>query len=127
MNKKQARDGLLKYSLLQTSVSNHCPRAPVCEQSKYRKIDGSCNNLRNPIWGQSHTTFNRLLPSDYSDGLNELRRTSDNKDLPSPREVTLNLASDFDAPENIFTVAVMQWGQFIDHDLTLAMSTRSNF
>jgi peroxinectin, putative len=125
LTKEQARDGLSRYSLLQTSVSNHCPKLPTCTNSKYRTSDGCCNNLQHVTWGQSHTTFERLLPPDYADGLTELRRASDNGELPSPREVTLNLAHNIDAPDNIFTLMVMQWGQFLDHDLTLTSSTRS--
>ena len=47
-----------------------CPfRNPTCDPtSRYRTIDGSCNNLRNPLWGRSETPFERELPPVYSDG-----------------------------------------------------------
>ena len=38
-------------------------------KAKYRTIDGSCNNLEHLQWGQASTAFQRLLPSDYEDGL----------------------------------------------------------
>jgi len=38
--------------------------------------------------------------------------------LPSARVVSISNVADVDNPEQDFTLAVMQWGQFIDHDLT---------
>lgn len=51
------------------------PAAPVCpvtvvgpcNNGKYRTMDGSCNNLRNPNWGMAMTTYNRLAPPKYAD------------------------------------------------------------
>ena len=34
----------------------------------FRTIDGTCNNLRNPLLGRSLTPLVRALPSDYADG-----------------------------------------------------------
>ena len=125
LTKEQARDGLTKFSLEQTSAAQHCPKSPSCKISKYRTIDGSCNNLKRPLWGKSHTAFNRLHPADYADGLNNLRKARDQSELPLPRIVSTTLAKDVDLQEPKFTLIVMQWGQFVDHDLTLSASTRS--
>lgn len=40
----------------------------MCFHSKYRTIDGTCNNLQNPTWGASLTAFNRILSPIYEDG-----------------------------------------------------------
>lgn len=40
----------------------------ICYHSKYRTIDGSCNNLQNPTWGSSLSSFQRLLPPEYENG-----------------------------------------------------------
>jgi peroxidase len=37
----------------------------ICYHSKYRTIDGSCNNLKNPTWGSSLSSFQRYLPPEY--------------------------------------------------------------
>jgi hypothetical protein len=47
-----------------------CPQQPVqcTESSKFRSIDGTCNNLENPHWGEQNTLFSRLLTPAYSNG-----------------------------------------------------------
>jgi len=32
-----------------------------CENSRYRAIDGSCNNLKKPYWGQANTVLGRIM------------------------------------------------------------------
>ncbi len=39
-------------------------------------------------------------------------------DLPSPRSASDALIPDRDKPSPEFTLMLMQWGQFLDHDLT---------
>ena len=34
---------------------------------KYRKYDGSCNNLKHPKLGWAHTPYQRILPNAYPD------------------------------------------------------------
>jgi peroxidase len=40
------------------------------------------------------------------------------QELPSARLVSTQFAEDADTPYENFTLLVMQWGQFLDHDLT---------
>lgn len=36
---------------------------------KYRMVNGTCNNLDNPMWGASYTAMTRLLAPVYTDGV----------------------------------------------------------
>lgn len=38
--------------------------------------------------------------------------------LPSPRDLSAALISHEDRPDRDFTLLLMQWGQFVDHDIT---------
>lgn len=42
----------------------------LCFHTKYRTVDGTCNNLQNPLWGSSHTQFRRILKPVYENGFN---------------------------------------------------------
>ena len=46
-----------------------CPETPTCNPNRmFRTIDGSCNNLRNPKFGQVFTPLQRLISNAYADG-----------------------------------------------------------
>jgi hypothetical protein len=72
-----------------------CPftKAPKCDEtSPYRKIDGSCNNLKFVLYGRSNTPFARLLHSEYDDDFEEPRvRAYSQRQLPNPRLVAINV------------------------------------
>ncbi|KAG8286535.1 hypothetical protein J6590_057621 [Homalodisca vitripennis] len=58
-------------------------------------------------------TYNHIL------GVNAPRKTiSNGQELPSARAISTRVAQDADNPSNNYTLMVMQWGQFLDHDLT---------
>nr|XP_045598426.1 chorion peroxidase-like [Procambarus clarkii] len=115
----QAGFGLQQFDLSNTIIAESCPRNPACRERDvlYRTIDGSCNNLDNPMWGQARTTFQRLCPPSYSDGLFRPRRSVLGGPLPSARLVSTSISGDVDNPSPDYTLSLMQWGQFIDHDL----------
>lgn len=94
---------------------------------KYRNVDGSCNNLKHPAWGQSKTKQHRFLPPRYDDGCQSPRQTGyDHLPLPSPRDVSnilfqnRNSTTTHDPKLNILH---MSFGQFLDHDLVLTPVT----
>jgi hypothetical protein len=94
-------------------------RIPIVIQ-RFRTINGSFNNLKNATWGMAGGNLRRRVPSDYADGISE--PSGDNR--PSARLIS-NLVCD--QSEDIFndrglTSMVWQWGQFLDHDLSLTES-----
>lgn len=112
-----------KYNLLLTPLHSACPSVSnICTEeeldSKYRSLDGSCNNIYDGLRGKAFTGYKRLLPAAYLDGVQEIRRSVNRKfALPSPRLISTSLCRHRNNIDNELTLSVMQWSQFIEHDL----------
>ncbi|CAL1540332.1 unnamed protein product [Lymnaea stagnalis] len=98
-----------------------------CFHRRYRTLDGTCNNYHHPTWGAANIAFDRLLPPIYENGFNSPVGWNRHKlyrgtHLPSPRLVSslLMSADDQIINDDTFTHMLMQWGQFLDHDMDLA-------
>ncbi|XP_068216519.1 peroxidase-like isoform X2 [Palaemon carinicauda] len=101
--------------------------ARCSEKEPYRRIDGSCNNIEHPTWGKAMSPFVRFHYPAYENGIDTMRgegRTGVRR-LPSPRTVSYNLQSIREnPPHSAVTLMVMQWGQFLDHDITFTAETQ---
>uniref|UniRef100_A0AAQ5Y2R0 Ig-like domain-containing protein n=1 Tax=Amphiprion ocellaris TaxID=80972 RepID=A0AAQ5Y2R0_AMPOC len=111
---------------------NNC--SDICFHQKYRSHDGTCNNLQHSMWGASLTAFERLLKSVYDNGFNLPRGATEllhnGYRLPLPRLVsTTMIGTETITPDDRYTHMLMQWGQFLDHDLdsTVAALSQSRF
>ncbi|ROT80397.1 putative chorion peroxidase-like [Penaeus vannamei] len=119
LTKSQGGFGLPRFGVQNTIIANTCPQEPLCPDTKYRTFDGTCNNRRNKEWGKAGTAFQRILPQDYHDGVNMPRQFSVRGSLlPSARSISSSVVVDRDARYDNFTILIMQWGQFLDHDIT---------
>ena len=115
----QAGFGLNSFSIKGTIIEDKCPQGGGCDATTpYRSYDATCNNLANPLWGSSNSPFQRTLLPVYSDGVFRPKVAKSGDALPSARLVSINIVPDVDAPSEVDTHNVMQWGQFLDHDLT---------
>lgn len=93
---------------------------PCDPDTPFRTLSGYCNNLRNPNWGKSLTTFGRLLPSIYQDGIKHPRIKCVTGDpLPSPRVVSTVIHPDISNLHSRYSLMMMQFAQLVDHDLTM--------
>ncbi|XP_050402018.1 peroxidasin homolog, partial [Patella vulgata] len=110
-----------------------CARRPmdidcsnICFHRKYRTLNGICNNFKNPTWGTSNQAFLRLLPPIYENGFNtpvgwNRGKMYNNIHLPSPRLISsFMMSTDHVTMDEVYSHMLMQWGQFLDHDLTLS-------
>jgi len=89
-----------------------------CKNSKYRTIDGKCNNLQWPDWGKSYACQQRLLPPSYRDGISAPRSLSVNgSPLPLPRYISTYCHPDV-IDYGFYSLLKVLWGQFINHDIT---------
>lgn len=91
-----------------------------CQDSKYRTIDGSCNNLKHTEWGMSETPYWRLVQNNYGDGISSLPISSTGKPLVSARQIRLSVFTNKEINDQKYTLLTMQWGQLIAHDMSLA-------
>ncbi|XP_026488230.2 heme peroxidase 2 [Vanessa tameamea] len=102
-------------------IEPQCDDNGNCDpDSPFRTYTGYCNNLRNPNLGKSLTTFARLLPPVYEDGVSRPRINSvTGTPLPSPRIVSTVIHPDISNLHTRYTLMVMQFAQFLDHELTM--------
>jgi len=100
---------------------------PCDDTYKYRSFSGRCNNLHNVNNGMAGTIFERLIPSEYQDGISSPRSMATRgRPLPNPRTVSQKIHTSQPTPDPQFTLTLMQWGQFIDHDLALTPIPRGH-
>lgn len=104
----------------------------MCFHLKYRSIDGTCNNLMKTHWGASYTGFRRLVKPFYENGLStpigwDRERLYNGFKKPSARQISTEMISTKTiTPDAKITHMVMQWGQFLDHDLDHALPSVSS-
>jgi len=119
----------------------HCLPEPRCgeeaRESRYRSLNGSCNNIENPTWGATGADF--IFFGQKNPVTNPTRDTvtfrsvrTDNV-LPNARRVSIAIHASSggggggrsraaNLPRT--SIALMQFGQFLDHDLTLTPQAR---
>ncbi|XP_051163553.1 uncharacterized protein LOC127282981 isoform X2 [Leptopilina boulardi] len=111
-----------------SSLHRQCPKRgiPQCPSAsmRYRTADGSCNNAQNLWWGSAMSTMQRFLPPLYQDGIQSIRRSVNGDLLPSAREVSNLIHEDRDIPLASISHMLMQWGQFVDHDISATVPSR---
>ena len=97
-----------------------------CEQdecnatSPYRTYSGCCNNLADKTLGQANSGFLRLMVNEYENKKDLPRGGLNPSRLPSPRDISAKVHRVKETKENsIVSLMVMQFGQFLDHDITL--------
>jgi len=130
-----ANSGAVKrHCIWENSRKPNCRKVPKSSDGKreYRTIDGSCNNLRNPLFGLAGTPVQRLIePAEYTPNTKKNtkdnpRKATDGGELPSARLVSNTVFTDGVQTDGDFTHLLMQIGQFLDHDLTHVPAVTGN-
>ncbi|XP_030646353.1 eosinophil peroxidase [Chanos chanos] len=125
-------------NLLQSTGCSSETQTPVCQSDclsqRYRTISGHCNNRQNPLWGAANTPYTRWLPPQYEDSWGAPRGwdpqyTYHGFSLPPVRAVSQGVL--YTHNENIsldvsFSHLLVEWGQWIDHDLALTPQSPSS-
>uniref|UniRef100_A0A8C5DNB2 Thyroid peroxidase n=1 Tax=Gouania willdenowi TaxID=441366 RepID=A0A8C5DNB2_GOUWI len=87
---------------------------------------------RNPHWGAANIALVRWLPADYDEGEQEprgwnQRRLHNGFQLPSPRKVSREiLRSSSKQKDDVYSQMFVEWGQYIDHDITFTPQSTSS-
>uniref|UniRef100_A0A4Y0BR64 Peroxidase n=1 Tax=Anopheles funestus TaxID=62324 RepID=A0A4Y0BR64_ANOFN len=113
--------GCFLFVILQSSYTlsqTVCPDAPVCDDGQTYKLDGSCNNLLNPVLGTANRPHARFVPANYADGIWEPAHTRSGRSLPNARKLSLNLFGETELQHPRNTLVSMQFGQFVAHDMS---------
>ncbi|CAG0892265.1 unnamed protein product [Cyprideis torosa] len=133
LSRQDLTNRLSGISLRETRLFQSCPvksaaseRDIICppDSAVYRTADGVCNNPFNLEWGQSFRPFLRFMPPVYGDGIETIRAATSGSPLPNPRVISTLIHRSESSPSSHYSMMLMQWGQFIDHDLTAAAQTR---
>lgn len=144
LTNEEGGTGLLQATSRFTVINDTCLTATTCPSSpsKYRTADGSCNSLSITNLGKANTDYRRLITPAYADGiyfrslknkntssrfqdeLIELRyristcgqRRFTGSALPSARLVSVRVLGEAEKPTDATALALMQFGQLINHD-----------
>ena len=112
------------------------PKCALMRNQMIRTIDGTCNNLGKPTLAAAGTNFRRIIPPHYEDGVQQPRGTLQRRNMsllgegpfdppnPSAREASRTILLNRTIDDPIHSHMIMQWGQFLDHDLDLAPELR---
>jgi peroxidase len=107
---KQGTFGIMRCGI-------HDEVLPCDPNNPYRTYSGWCNNIRNPAWGKSVITFDRMIPSVYADGISAPRSLSVvGTLLPSPRHISRYVHIDVSQLSNKHTLMLMQYGNTVFQD-----------
>ncbi|XP_054631836.1 eosinophil peroxidase [Dunckerocampus dactyliophorus] len=112
----------------------HTPSCPTgCLSERYRSISGQCNNRQHPRWGSANIPYSRWLPPEYEDMWGAPRgwdpdHTYHNFSLPPVRLVSQEVLfthNDNISLDSTLSHLLVEWGQWIDHDLVLTPQSAS--
>ncbi|XP_039750778.1 peroxidase-like [Pararge aegeria] len=87
-----------------------------CNPTEGRRIDGSCNNLKHPTRGASHTPAYHVLPVVF-EGYDNPRKSIRGDDLPLSRKVRTTLLLEGRVPDHQITHLVTYFWVFMSADV----------
>ncbi|XP_037041550.1 peroxidase-like [Bradysia coprophila] len=94
------------------------PIEKLPKDKRFRTITGAWNNLKNPKWGKSFTPYGHLRPTNFADGIWEMRKSVTGEDLPGARVATNAIDNDpfTCTPEFPANFGSVMFGQLMAHD-----------
>lgn len=95
-------------------------QSPNCSgRSKFRSLDGTCNNIQHPFWGAISQPFRRIIPADYKDNISQPHPAFPVGIIPPPRQVSIcmqNATNQYD--DTKLSMLFVHFAHFLDHDMS---------
>lgn len=148
MNSSDIRNRLGRTQLTGTRLADSCPekKQHICQPQKFRHASSLCNNVQNPTWGNADTSYGRLQPASYSDGMNDklkpkccaikvvfsqndlitgvsqIRLSASGKPLPSPVKIAETIHTPKKVGNGYLTTLSGIWAEFVQNDISHPIS-----
>ena len=124
-NENETFPDLAYVPMLQFAQCSNATTPLVCD-GQYRSIDGTCNNVNNPLRGSANSPFRRLLPACYEDGIyvpigatQAANGDPFSGPWPSPRTISRRIITNpTDIPNQKFSMFFTVFGQSITLDIS---------
>ncbi|KAI1710415.1 heme peroxidase domain-containing protein [Ditylenchus destructor] len=116
---KDMRHNNANFGCMPTLSNSNCKKN-LCFHLKFRSFDGTCNNLEEPLKGAAYMPFGRIKEPAYDDRFQAPSASLNLRDMqrPTAREASrVMLSSGVETPAK-WNALLMQWGQFIAHDVS---------
>ncbi|WKX94533.1 hypothetical protein Q1695_011652 [Nippostrongylus brasiliensis] len=110
------RNSNANFNCAPTQLAPNCNKN-LCYHLRFRTFDGTCNNLNRPLLGSAFSALMRLKTPMYDNGLNA-PTSSFSRTRPSSRDASRLLLSSPSQIPHHSNALLMQWGQFIAHDIS---------
>eukprot|EP00095_Tigriopus_kingsejongensis_P000004 maker-scaffold342_size201858-snap-gene-0.19 protein:Tk00004 transcript:maker-scaffold342_size201858-snap-gene-0.19-mRNA-1 annotation:"PREDICTED: myeloperoxidase-like" len=112
--------GIHGGAVLDFPVCSSEVREMTCDpRAAYRPLSGRCNNLARPNQGKHLIPLRRYFGPMYDDGVARPKiRSVTGSPLPNVRSISALVHHNASNLDSRYTLVLMQWGQFLDHDIT---------
>ncbi len=114
-------------SLEQRTLFSTTPLSSSATTSAVESINGTGNNLTNPLWGSVNIDLLRIAAAAYADGIS----SPAGADRASARAISNAVAAQAENVDILnnrdLSAFIYAWGQFIDHDMDLTPSGTTSF
>ena len=133
-------DGMVEeiFAVLEPAPEAEHEELPDCEQVRatntfdgieFQSANGRCNNVNHPEWGAQEASLERLAKPDYDKGkesgvpIGNPATIRGGRLLPGARDISVTFHGDVANNDFDHSYLLMQWGQYLDHDVTLSPTT----
>lgn len=109
------------------SVRAFTEKLVECDEEKYRRPSGECNNKDHPALGSAYSPYSRILKSSFYQDEVWWSHFENNKIYPSPLNMSASLLDIMESDLPDITFGFSAWSKLVSHDLGHTGSYRAFF